>query len=184
MDASNIIGIEPQWNLGYSNSPEIVVSIDCDVPLTEDCVWVKDYDGDRDITLITTTFAPFVRFVHIEDPNGDPLRFGALGGAYRLEDGTVLRSRSGWSSRVGVINLRHNHLLPDELAGVTIRTREGGHLGGWSLSAKALAGHPLWPEGCYLVRELLFRDDEPYWHISTSEDRVTKPSQTVPGRVT
>lgn len=170
----NITKIEPRWMENWSNSPDIIVEVDEKIDW-DTVLWraVPDESRRENTMLISTNIEPWVRFVYIADPTGNPEFHGALGGNYRMEDGTEFKSRSGWSSRSGVVNRDFVQYLDDEIVEVTLRFSQYSHLAGFHIYKSALMESEVWPEGCYLVREIKF-ENEPYWHISTTPDVVTK----------
>jgi hypothetical protein len=176
---ANIIKIEPRWNEKWANSPEIEVTLDEDITKMD---WIyekiprKEDKPDNQVMLISTNNDPWVKFVYVDDPKGSPTSHGALGGHYTLTDGTVFKSRTGWSSRAGAVNNLYRNRIREELAEVTIYT-PGWTCGfaGFNLYHSALTNHELWPKDYYLVREVKFRD-EPNWLISAKPDKVVKYS--------
>ena len=170
----NITKIEPNWYHGYMNSPDIYVEVDVDLHDTLDWIYTPvPSDAREKVMLLSTNNAPLVKFVYIADPNGTPNSHGALGGNYQLTDGSLLRSRTGWSSREGVINRDYREYMNDELAGITIRYSKYSLMAGYYIYQDYLRNHSCWPSDLHLVRELKF-EEEPYWHISTDPDKVVK----------
>jgi hypothetical protein len=174
----NIIKIEPVWNLKWANDPDIKVYVDAPYP-RDVWEWQKiPADTDKNFMLLSTNYDPWVKFVYIADPSFDAIRGGALGGEYKLTNGEVLKSRSGWSSRAGVINRDYINLLADEIVDVILMTPEyKTGLAGMNIYYKDLVSHPCWPEGLHLVRKLW--NKEPVWTISTDPRKVVKPDGEV-----
>lgn len=179
MEKRKIISIEPNWMFGYGNSPTIKVTVES---LDADYEWIykpipKDENKPHAQTmLISTNNAPWVRFVYIDNPDGRPQDHGALGGEYLLTDGTTLKSRTGWSSRAGVINTRYRNYIEEEICDVTVYTPDSKV--GWAgqnIYADYLANHPLFPKDLHLVRTTTYLKEEVYWQISTQPDKVVKP---------
>ena len=172
-----ITKIEPRWNERYANQPDIVVTVDCEMPHWDTFLWlsVPEYNKRENTMLISANVQPWCKFVYIADPNGRSQDHGALGGDYCMTDGTVFKSRTGWSSRDGVINRDYAKWFGDEITEVTVKTPRGSNWAGYSLKAHYLMNHELWPDGTYLVRNMV--RDEPYWTISTDPLKVVKPNE-------
>lgn len=185
MTESSILGItkiEPRWNHQWANSPDISITMDSD-PFRE-WEWLykkipRTEDERKNVFLLSTNNWPFVRFVHIGDPDGNPTYNGALGGTYKLDTGETFESRSGWSSRVGVVNTVYRDWISDELADVSTFTPSFKYtaIHGLCISKDYLMNHPAWPKGCHLVRDTTYLQNEVYWHISAQPDKVVKPPQ-------
>lgn len=171
-----ILEITPRWYHGFTNDPGINVIVDEILPY--DSFVYKNVNGKPDHTmLISTNNDPWVKFVYIEKPDGRPEQCGALGGKYKLTDGTVLESRTGWSSRAGIINRDFRDELSDEIVEVSIKTKNDSMWwGGFNIYQTHLHNHPKWPVELFLVRTLKF-NREPYWNISTDPDSITKPKE-------
>ena len=168
--------IEPEWMLGYANSPGIRLTIEGYEYKQAD--WIYNpvpYESRENVMLISTNNVPWVRFVFIADPNGNPSNHGALGGEYHLLDGSVFKTRTGWSSREGVINRDYRRYIDDELVGVTLDLGNHRLMAGYAIYQTYLKTHPLWPSDLHLVREEKYSGGEPYWHISTDPNEVVKP---------
>lgn len=172
--------IEPHWYHGFANSPSIHIYLAAPLKLHNggNLEWlyapVPDATKREKTMLLSTNNAPWVKFVYIDNPDGNPSMDGALGGEYKLTNGEVLNSRTGWSSRSGVLNRNYADFLEDELAEVTL-FEPGWSIGwaGFNVYAQYLKNHEKWPRDLYLVREIKF-NEEPYWYISTNPTKVVK----------
>lgn len=174
---TEILAIKPRWMHGYANSPEIEVIVD-KRPAYESFIWraCPDPHARRKTMLISTNQSPWVKFVYIDNPEGAPQYHGALGGDYTMQDGTVFKSRSGWSSRAGVINDKYRTYISGEICEVVLY--EPGQkigLAGFHIYALYLRNHPKWPKDLHLVREKRFSDLEIYHTISIDPNKVVKP---------
>ncbi len=170
-----ILEIKPRWYHGFGNSPGIEIIVDKMLPF--DSFVYKNVDEKPDHTmLISTNNDPWVKFVYIADPNGSPTTNGALGGTYKLDDGTEFKSRSGWSSRASAINKHYRDHLYDEIVEVSIKTgKDSIWWAGFSVYQTHLYNHPNWPLDLYLVREITsYGSGEPHWTISADPDKVVK----------
>jgi hypothetical protein len=171
----NITKIEPIWNHGWANDPDIEVHVDG--RYAHDA-WLYDIvSGDKDgksATLLSTNLWPWVRFVAVADKYGKPQYNGALAGEYKLTDGDTYKTTSGWSSRSGVFNRDYIHKMPGEIVGVKVRYPGAYSLmAGMCINAADLVANPAWPRDLHLVRVVKFRN-EPYWVISSEPDKVVK----------
>jgi hypothetical protein len=169
-----ITKIEPVWYHGFANRPGIDVAVNKDIFVEWE--WIYEpipRDKRENVFLLSYNNWPWVRYVYIADPTGDPTRHGALGGEYKLTDGTVLKSKSGWSSRASVVNSKYTGILDDVITevGVALPGR-AIKFAGLNLPVTYLEDHPLFPEGLFMVPDTL---SEPAWYISTSPGEVTKP---------
>lgn len=190
--------IEPNWMHGYGNKPEIVVTVDEALPHDRFIYNVerpntfakgnKPGGMVRNVMLVSTNQAPWVRFVFVDNPEGDPSYYGALGGTYTLVDGSTFETRTGWSSRCSVVNskyanlLRHSGSVPEHVTEVTVAVPRPNSphphakpslWAGYYLEVNYLRNHPLWPKDCYLVCTV--RDDgEINYNINADPVRVVK----------
>lgn len=174
-----ITDISPKWAIDSSVFSNIVITVDNEEELAHSNFIYTPVppDAREKVMLISTNMMPWVRYVYIDDPNGRPGLHGALGSDYKLVDGTILKSRTGWSSRAGVINKKYRYMLMDEIVDVTVKfpTWNIG-LAGYAYYASFLRNHPLWPKDLHLVRHTMFADHEPYWTISTDRYELKKPT--------
>lgn len=172
-----IVRIEPRWNLQWANTPDINVFVDKYERLNY--IWRPIPQDARDhVMLISTNQEPWIKFVYIEKPDGRPNLHGALGGDYELTDGDTLKSRTGWSSRAGIINRDYRDFLEDEIVEVTVYEPESRvGMAGFSLYVNYLLEHPAFPREYHLVREIKFKGNEPYWTFSVDPLEVRKPNE-------
>lgn len=175
--------VEPRWFHGYANDPAISL-ITGPTPRPNSYIYPTRYfdgyewlydsfpkspvDLTKNVMLISKNNAPWVRFVFVENPTGNPQFHGALGGEYKLTDGSVFKTRTGWSSRDGVINRDYRHYLDDEIVDVAVDNLVS------HIYATPLKEHIERTTPYYLVRHIKF-NDEPYWTISTHPTKVVKP---------
>lgn len=166
--------IEVEWWKGYGNSPELVVYVD--KLLSQDDFLYFPVEGSISVPpvfLLSTNNHPWYRFVYVDEkPNGDPSLHGALGGMYKLTDGTVFKTRTGWSSRAGVVNKRYREHLDSELIEPTVVDPTGFHWAGYAHAVSELLHNDLFPKGVYLVRDE--RNGEPRWTPSVDPNEVVK----------
>lgn len=99
--------VEVNWFQGYGNNPEFIVNTP-DRPAHQDFVYEVIHHAEGEF-LLSTNLDPWVKFVYVTDRDGQPQYHGALGGAYKLvptplDPEPIYRTRTGWSSRAGVIN--------------------------------------------------------------------------------
>lgn len=167
---ASIIKTSVNWFHGYANSPTLEVYVDDEMPPQSEYVYSIDRNDSGGGMLISTNKHPWVRFVYIDNPTFDPIRGGALSGEYKLEGGSILRTRSGWSSRAGVLNRDYNTRIIE----VTVITPGGTRWAGYALDVDWLLENVELPEGVYLVREARF-NEEPYWIPSVDPNEVKKP---------
>ncbi len=155
MELPTITNIGVNWYHGYANSPQLEITVDRNMPKFEEWIFqaTTDYKVDP-VMLISQNFDPWVKFVYISDRNGNPSLNGALGGKFKLTTGEVLESRSGWSSRAGVINKSYQKFIPGAILEPTVLTPDGFRWAGFAILAKYVGQHELWPEGIYLVPEV------------------------------
>jgi len=169
-----IHSIDVRWHHGYGNMPEMVVTVS---KLPPRDAWIYNpipVEDGRARFLLSTNQWPWSRFVLIRDPNGSPNLHGALGGEYRLIDGSTLMSRTGWSSREGVVNSLFRNYVPDDLlAPVTVEVAKGYKWHGYYIGVGYLRNHALFPEGIYLVRDEK-ADGEVTYYPSVHPERVEK----------
>src|SRR5687767_6928409 len=99
-----ITKIEANWFHGYANDPTVKIHVDRDI--YKEWEWLYEPITINDVgsnpfpcMLYSDNNAPWVKFVYIDNPDGNPSQHGALGGEYTLYDGSVIKSRTGWSSR-------------------------------------------------------------------------------------
>ena len=189
-----ITEIRPKWMHGYANSPDIEVEVrGLSNFKWEDWLYMPDPQAQRkNVMLVSTNNWPWCRFAYIgNEPQGNPTYHGNCGGEYHIANhdnvptGEVFRSRTGWSSREGVVNVAYRHLIPGEIAGVIIynadedgmdrKYRTG--MAGYAIDAQYLRSHAKWPEGLHLAREV--KRNEVYWTISTSLGEITKPEPDI-----
>jgi hypothetical protein len=173
-----ITDIKPRWNFGYANSPDIEITVNCD--LHADFEWLYEktpHDATEKFWLISTNVEPWVRFVWVDVPDGDARLHGALGGDYKLTDGTICKTRTGWSSRSGVYNRDHVTHPFNEVAECFVRFAERQvTFAGFYIEAAYLEAHDKFPRDCHLVRERKYQGlSEIYWTISTERGEVIKP---------
>lgn len=173
-----ITKIEPEWYHRYANSPKVKIHTDQNLHALE---WiykaVPDQSARKNTMLLSTNNWPWCKFVSITNPEYDPIRGGALGGEFKMSDGTVFVSRSGWSSRAGVLNNRYADFLPGEILEPSIRMPPYDMLwAGFAISAEYVRDHPKFPKDLYLVRFIQF-EVEPYWTISIDPKEVKKPDE-------
>jgi hypothetical protein len=174
-----ITKIEPNWMHGWANPPSIYVHVNGEL---DDLEWVYEplpSDRREKVMLISSNNEPWIRFVYIADPNGQPNQHGGLGGEYKLTDGSILKSRTGWSSREGIINRDYIDELADEVVNITIVRGPYSLRAGYYIYAHDLIDDEAWPDDLYLVRSLK-GNNEPVWTISTNPNKVVKASD---GRV-
>jgi len=92
---------------------------------------------------------PWVRYVAIANPDGDPSLNGALGGDYKLTNGRTYHSRTGWSSNSASCNRLHPKYLKSEVTEVYLKaSNEGTSWAGYNISLDALEylrSTTLWP---------------------------------------
>jgi hypothetical protein len=172
-----ILEVRPRWNHGYANLPDIDCVVD-EVINWHDLIWipVPDETAREKTMMISQSHAPWVSFVYIDDPHGSPTMHGALGGNYKMPDGSIFHSRSGWSSRCGVLNTKYCEFLEDEIVDVTVRSVHGGAmLGGFSIYLSHIT--PLVNDlGLFMVMyKPSYAVDERSWHISIDPHEVKKP---------
>lgn len=74
---------------------------------------LQDWREEGNIFLLSTNLNPWIRYVSIADPKGSPTSHGALGGTYKLTDGTVFNSRTGWSSSDSQVNKLFRDFVPE-----------------------------------------------------------------------
>lgn len=169
--------IRPRWYHGYGNMPSIEVVLENDD--ISRMLWLYTpvpADSRENVMLISTNNDPWVKFVYIDKPDGNPRHYGALGGDYQLTDGSTLKSRTGWSSRAGVINRNYANHIRDYIVDVTVY--RPGHNTGWagfSIYKSYLENHFAWPDDLHMVK--VVPDKEPYWTISTDPNEVVKPKE-------
>jgi hypothetical protein len=171
-----ITKIEPRWNEKYANTPDIIVEVDEKLSW-EEVLWdaVPEADQREHTLLLSTNCDPWVRFVYIADPNGHHNSHGALGGPYHMTDGTIFNSKTGWSSRSGVVNRDYSDYLREEIVDVTIRLGQYSLVAGFHCYLSYIRDHPCWPEDLYLIRNEKYLSSEAYWTISCHPDEVRKP---------
>lgn len=175
-----ITEIKPRWNFGYANSPDIEVSVNCD--LHKDFEWLYEktpHLATEKFWLISRNNYPWVRFVWVDVPDGEPQLHGALGGEYKLTDGTICKTRTGWSSREGVYNRDHAESVGKEVTEVFVRMPERNvTFAGFYIVGEYLEAHDLFPyPECYMVRKVS-DTNEITWTISTMINDVVKPNET------
>jgi hypothetical protein len=176
-----IVSLNVRWMHGYANKPGFEAIVN-EIPARDSWVY-ESIEDPQGWMLISTTNRPWYRFVYIEKKhiNGHPNRGGALGGSYRLTDGSVLESRTGWSSREGVVNTDYRGHIGGELVDVPIKSKEEAE----RKYASFFAGHyvevdalrPHLPEGVYLVKDPTYLDGEVYWCPSVDPYQVVKPER-------
>lgn len=165
--------VEIDWMQRWDNDPRVIITPE---------KWTDGHSDDpRDLEFRYRKFdngmmiaetEPWVKFVYVDDPNGDPRCHGALGGDYTLLDGTVFHTRTGWSSRAGVINRDYREYIQDGIVDVTLRYGPYTALAGYAIHSRTLAGYM--PKGVYLNRVIKFKD-EPYWIPSVDPHVIKKP---------
>lgn len=178
-----ITGIEINWHHGYGNSPTVVVNVDTRLrhdTFEYQCVPNNDNDKRSNVMLISTNNDPWVKFVYIDDPEGRPQYHGALGGDYKLTDGTVFHSRTGWSSRASVLNTKpeYSSLLRSHITEVTLRTDDETSYSlwaGYSCYVNHLKEHSLWPKDVYLIRDN--NDKEFQYSPSVDPNNIVKAQE-------
>lgn len=165
--------IRIDWHWGYANQPSVKAIVDED-PMSLEWVY-KDIPDERGTMLISRNNSPWYRFLFVERDaeKGDPQFHGALGGAYRLEDGSTLKTRTGWSSRAGVVNTQFRDYIYGTLVEVSIGT-DRPLWAGFYCEHDYLTDHPLWPEDVYLVMTRRWLKGELYWIPSVDEFQVVK----------
>lgn len=169
-----IQSIDVRWHHGYGNLPELEVTVD-ELPEIDSWIYtgILIEEGKANF-LISKTYWPWVRFVLIRDPEGSPNLHGACGGHYRLVDGTVYHSRTGWSSREGVVNTVFQDFIPNSiLAPIVVEATKGYKWHGYYCSAEYLAEHPKFPKGVHLIRDEKY-DGEISYYPSVHPDRIEK----------
>jgi hypothetical protein len=156
MELPTITKIGVNWYHGYANSAQLEVTVD-KLPEHKDFIYQPTTDWEKDpVMLISQNLAPWVKFVYIANRNGQSQFDGALGGDYKLTNGQVLKSRTGWSSRSGVINRDYAEWIPDDIMEPTVIVPlDGGKYpsrwAGFAIVAKYIREHPMWPKGLYLI---------------------------------
>jgi len=152
-----ISSIEVNWMLGWANSPSLKVHVDKAIPHSEFVYNKFPPTAKEKFWLLSNTEQhPWYRFVWVDKPDGNPTYHGALGGEYKLTNGEVCKTRTGWSSRPGVVNREFKDFLSYELVDVSLY--EAGKITGWAGYYLAvdvalrgyIANHCDW----YLVREV------------------------------
>lgn len=185
----DILEIRPRWMHEYANDPDVEIVVrGLHQFQWHNWLYQPDpIDARKNVMLVSTNNWPWCRFASIDsEPQGNPTYHGNAGGEFHIADrqnnptGEVFKSRTGWSSREGVVNTMYRHLIPSELAGCIVYNAEDKSkyrvgMAGYYISADYLKEHPLFPKDLHLVRQLKFADKEVYWTISTSPDAITKP---------
>ena len=172
----NIVKIEANWYHGYANSPQLDITVDHGMPKFDEWIYQATSDPTVDpVMLVSKNFDPWVRFVYIADRTGNPSLEGALGGTYHLDDDTTLESRTGWSSRAGVINKNFSDYIPGEILEPGLNQQDSGfRWAGYAITADYIKQHELWPEDLYLIRNV--SDSGEITHTpSIDPDEVVKP---------
>lgn len=109
--------VEIKWWHNYANSPEFVVEA---VKPDHDSFEYEVIDkGDSDF-LLSVNNNPWVRFVSVQRKgrDGSPSMYGNAGGDFRLTNGEVYKTRTGWSSRASVVNKYYSDRLPADSGGL------------------------------------------------------------------
>jgi len=179
MSLPNITKIDINWNHGWANAPQVEITVDGKMPEPSEWIYQATTDWENDPTmLISRNFDPWVRFVYISKRDGQAQFDGALGGDYRLTNGEVLKSRTGWSSRASVINVKYSTFIPDDILEPTliIPSKYGAmKWAGYAVTAKYIREHELWPKDIYLVIDNR-RNDEVHYAPSIDPTEVRKPN--------
>jgi hypothetical protein len=172
---TEILEVSVDWYWGYGNQPALRAIVDLMPKEGLPEFIYQAIPDERGTMLISKNNAPWHRFVYVEHAGreGQPQLYGALGGEYRLTDGSVFKTRTGWSSREGVINARYREYIEDELVDCPIRLHhESGGLVAF-VSRSYLDGKL--PEGVHLIRDDgLYLGNEVYWIPSIDPDEVIK----------
>lgn len=132
---------------------------------------------ENNFTLLSTNLDPWVKFVAIADPKGNPQMHGALGGEYKLANtnGEIFKSRTGWSSHAGDINKRYLDYLPRKEPVVEVVLYDPRYKTGWAgynISITALEdlykNSTLWPRLSNGDKVELIEEDS-YWSPSADK---------------
>lgn len=177
-----ITDISVNWWHGYGNSPSLNVVVENgSLPKFEDFEYEAISLGENGGTfLLSTNLWPWVKFVMIDHgaENGNPSYHGALGGNYRLSDGSTFKTRTGWSSNSGSVNRNFQKYLQGASHIMEVSVYEEGRVTGWAgynLSVDYLREHPLFPANVYLVQNLTHTTFG-WYNPSISETEVVKPN--------
>jgi hypothetical protein len=175
---TEILKIGVNWYHNWANAPQLEVTVD-ELPKHEAFFYQATSDWEKDpIMLISRNVEPWIKFVYIANRDGKAQYDGALGGDYKLTNGEVLHSKTGWSSRAGVINQRFAEWIPDDILEPTVIVEGGKYPSRWAgfaIVAKYIREHPLWPEDLYLICEKRF-ESEIYYTPSIDPVKVVKAS--------
>lgn len=173
-----ITEINPRWNHKWANDPDVEVTVSEDITKTLEWLYRKvPEDADKNYWLISTNNFPWVRFVYVANPDGRPQDHGALGGDYKLEDGTILHTNTGWSSRPSVYNRDFAENVGKEVVDVRLRV-PGWYsaFAGFYINGEYLEALDKFPRNCYMVR-ISRPNGETRWVISSTPNKVVKPDE-------
>lgn len=171
----NITKITINWNWGYMNQPQILAEVDEVLP--QDQYTYQPIPAEGGTFYLSGNNTPWYRFLFVETEaeEKNPQLYGALGGEYNLTDGSVLKTRTGWSSREGIVNTRYRDHVRDCLVDVPIRTSDKGvYLAGNYVEQGFLRSHPLWPQDIYLIKTTDWLAGEVYFIPSIMPGEVVK----------
>src|SRR3954462_10940600 len=104
MTIDDVVSAEVEWWLNYGNSPTLKMVVrDGSLPKHDEFIYeciptTKTDNYPNDQFLLSTNLWPVVKFVYVNNADGNPTYHGALGGTRKLTCGDFHKSRSGWSS--------------------------------------------------------------------------------------
>lgn len=180
---TRVTGAEVRWYERFENSSKLIIEVSDREGLIsrDEPIWERH---GRYVTAHKPILAPdgqevfgheLVDFVALDPAH--PPSGGALGGRFRLRDGTWVESPGGWSSRAGAINEDPvtEFGLPDYVLDVALRVQgERGLLAGHVTLPVALEAVHAFLPGVYLVEEQKFANVELYYTPSVDPYAVQK----------